>query len=407
MRLPLLRRRRTKVSRGQALIEMAVILPVLVLLLLLAIDFGRVFFGWVALNNAARIGANEAAKNPTPWAAGSTNDLFYERIARDLAAINCTIPDYDGDGDTNETNGHAELVEDLEAAGAPAVQPEWIENADDPADPHQVGDEVRVTLHCDFGFLTPLVGNIVGDPLTITATSTFMIFGGEINGIPVPPDPVPAGCIGTDLEVPNLVGMTVQQARDAWTGAGFTGSFTPSTGSADNIVTAQVTSPSASPGDCLVYTASVSVSHKVPDDCADDETLVPLMIGLTVQQARSAWTGAGFTGGFVPLTGSDTNVVDDFTITPDNVPEGECALLTSQVNVSHSSGPVPPGQCTMPQLLGMQAVPNGQSAYTTAGFTGTFNYSPNQPTWLVNSQDLVGGQPYACTANVSVQVKKP
>jgi hypothetical protein len=406
MKVPLPSRYCGDRTRGQALVEMAIILPVLVLLLLLAIDFGRVFFGWVALNNAARIGANEVAKNPTPWAAGDTNELFYERMARDLMAANCAIPDYDGDGQTNENDGHDELIDDLEAASAPTVQPVFIENADDATDPYEVGDEVRVTLDCDFGFLTPLVGNIVGDPLTISATSTFMIFGGEIAGVPVPVDPVPAGCIGTDLEVPNLVKMTVQQARDAWTSLGFTGSFTPSTGSDDNIVTGQTTSPTASVGSCLLFTASVSVSHKVPDECDDDETLVPLMIGGTVQQARSAWTGAGFTGGFTPLTGSNTDSVDGFTITPDNVPEGECALLTSQINVDHTAGPPAPGECEMPQLLGL-SVSAAQSAYTTEGFKGTFSYSPNQSTWLVESQDLVGGQNYACTANVKVSVKKP
>ena len=58
MKLPHFRRHREQRTRGQALVEMAVMLPILLLLLLLAIDVGRVFFGWVALNNAARIAAN-------------------------------------------------------------------------------------------------------------------------------------------------------------------------------------------------------------------------------------------------------------------------------------------------------------------------------------------------------------
>ena len=39
-------------------------LPILALLLVMAVDFGRVFFGWVALQNAARIGADYAASGP-------------------------------------------------------------------------------------------------------------------------------------------------------------------------------------------------------------------------------------------------------------------------------------------------------------------------------------------------------
>jgi Flp pilus assembly protein TadG len=42
-----------RISRGQALVETALILPVLLMLLLLAIDLGRVFFFTIDLRNAA------------------------------------------------------------------------------------------------------------------------------------------------------------------------------------------------------------------------------------------------------------------------------------------------------------------------------------------------------------------
>ena len=42
---------------GQALVEFALLAPVLLLLMLLAVDFGRLFFSYVAVNNAAREGA--------------------------------------------------------------------------------------------------------------------------------------------------------------------------------------------------------------------------------------------------------------------------------------------------------------------------------------------------------------
>lgn len=394
MKLPFVRRRR-HASRGQALVEFALILPILVLLLLLALDFGRVFFGWIALNNASRIGANEAARFPTPWADGDpmdASDPYYQRMIADMQSMNCDA-DSDNDGDIDEN--------DLPA-------PVFIERAGSSTNPYEVGDQVSVTLHCDFGFLTPLVGSIVGDPLNITATTTFMVFGGEINGIPIPPEPVPAGCIGTDKTVPNLVGLTVGDARAAWTSAGFTGTFNPASAPDANIVLTQTTSPSAAVGGCLLYTGSVTVTHKVPDACANNEALVPQLVttpAMTVAQARTAWTGAGFSGGFTPLTGSDSDVVTGMTVSPTNVAPTGCALLTSGVNVAHSATPPPPGQCTMPQILGMVAVPDAKSAYTGAGFTGTFSYSPNKPAWYVHTQNLVGGQTYACTANLTVQVQ--
>jgi Flp pilus assembly protein TadG len=394
MKLPF--RRRRAVSRGQALVEMAIILPVLVLLLLLAVDFGRVFFGWVALNNVTRIGANEAARFPQPWEDGTAQDAsdpYYQRMIADMQAMNCDA-DFDDDGDVDEND---------------LPDPVFTDRADDTTNPYEVGDEVSVTLQCDFGLLTPLVGALVGDPLSISATSTFLVFGGEINGIPVVVDPAPAGCIGTDLEVPDLTtGITVAEARAIWTGAGFSGSFSPSTGADNNIVLTQTTSPSSIPGDCRVYTTAVTVTHKVPDACTPTEAIVPQLVqvpAITVAQARTTWTGAGFSGGFTPLTGSDTDTVTAQAVTP-NVPAGQCAPLTAQVNVTHVGTPPPPSQCTMPQTLGLMAVPNARNAYTNAGFTGTFSYSPNKPSWYVHTQNLVGGQSYACTASLSVQVQK-
>ncbi|MGH2463352.1 MAG: TadE/TadG family type IV pilus assembly protein, partial [Candidatus Limnocylindria bacterium] len=49
-------RRLPRPTRGQGLVEFAIILPFLMLVLLMAVDFGRVFFGWVGLANASRIG---------------------------------------------------------------------------------------------------------------------------------------------------------------------------------------------------------------------------------------------------------------------------------------------------------------------------------------------------------------
>ena len=48
---------------GSALVEMAVCLPVLLLLLFGSIDFGRVFYTAMELNNAARAGAQYGAYN--------------------------------------------------------------------------------------------------------------------------------------------------------------------------------------------------------------------------------------------------------------------------------------------------------------------------------------------------------
>ena len=54
-------------SRGQSMVEFALVLPVLLVLLMIATDFGRAYLGWVNLNRAAREAANYAAQNPRGW----------------------------------------------------------------------------------------------------------------------------------------------------------------------------------------------------------------------------------------------------------------------------------------------------------------------------------------------------
>jgi hypothetical protein len=56
-------RRRTS-CRGQALVEFALVLSVVVMVLLLAIDLGRVYFAFVGVRNAAREAAIYGGYNP-------------------------------------------------------------------------------------------------------------------------------------------------------------------------------------------------------------------------------------------------------------------------------------------------------------------------------------------------------
>jgi Flp pilus assembly protein TadG len=52
-------------ASGQGLVELALALPVLILLLLGAADFGRLFYTWIAVNNAARAGAQYGSQTLT------------------------------------------------------------------------------------------------------------------------------------------------------------------------------------------------------------------------------------------------------------------------------------------------------------------------------------------------------
>ncbi len=54
-----------KNQRGQAMVEMALILPILILLIFGIIEFGRIFASYLMVNNAAREGARYAAVGAT------------------------------------------------------------------------------------------------------------------------------------------------------------------------------------------------------------------------------------------------------------------------------------------------------------------------------------------------------
>ena len=372
------------ISRGQAMVEFALVLPILALLLVLTVDLGRVFFGWVGLQNAARIAANAAASNPDAWnppgEIGGQN-AYRLAVLNDLRALNCERP-----------GGGAWTLAAIPTPTFTSMPTGFS------ADAYEVGDHAEVTITCDFGLITPLAGALVGQPLTIRATAQFMVRGGEINGIPIGPAPPPTSCV--DKVVPNLVGLSVSAARTAWSNAGFTGAFNPATGSDTDVVSSQTTTPSSVPNDCLVATASVIVAHGAASTCSGTEIEVPALTGLSLTQARSAWTGSGFNPGtFSPATGNDTNLVTGQTTSPSSVP-GECREPDTTVTVTHAAPPPP--QCPMPQLLGKK-VNIGQSDFTTAGFTGTYSVTrPPNGNYDITSQSLVGGQQYACSSGVTV-----
>jgi Flp pilus assembly protein TadG len=51
-------------ERGQSLVETAVVLPILLLLVVAIVDFGRAFDAYIILTNAAREGARFGSTNP-------------------------------------------------------------------------------------------------------------------------------------------------------------------------------------------------------------------------------------------------------------------------------------------------------------------------------------------------------
>jgi hypothetical protein len=153
------------------------------LLVLMAVDFGRLFQATVTLNNAARIAANYASNHPYAWDAISSptdaeqqNDYTNE-IQREISGIGCTFGTQKG--------------------------PEFPQNN------LSLGSTAKVDLQCDFVPLTPLISLITGKPVTIGASAVFPIR----TGVPGVNPPVPP-CFNRTI-VPNVVGLTHLQADAA------------------------------------------------------------------------------------------------------------------------------------------------------------------------------------------------
>lgn len=201
--------------RGQSLVEFAISAPVVLLMVLFGVDFGRVFLGWVSLNNAVRVAANFAAINPTAWTAPGNPAVVteYERlITAEATGINCTLPG----------------------------------TLPDPSFPNgtDVGSPAVVAITCQFSLITPLISGILGSAIDVSASSSFPVRSGAIAGTgsgggPLPsigpvlpsvaptpssaPTPSPAPTPVPMCTVPNLKNKDSSVAIGAyWVPAGFT-----------------------------------------------------------------------------------------------------------------------------------------------------------------------------------------
>jgi Flp pilus assembly protein TadG len=124
-------------ARGQSIVELALILPIMLLLLATAADLGRVFHTRIVISNAARAGALEAGRHPTSYQNGAPCDANTNRV---LCAI---------------------LAESDNSLLT--VTPSDVEVTCDP-DPctEALGSVIRVRVEGQFTLLTPFLGTFFG-----------------------------------------------------------------------------------------------------------------------------------------------------------------------------------------------------------------------------------------------------
>jgi Flp pilus assembly protein TadG len=123
-----------RTTRGQALAEFAIVLPIFILLLFALFDLGRVVFGYNSITNAAREGARMAIVNQ------------------------------DFDTITERVEGQTFVVEPTTSVTF------WDAQDDAVCSTVETGCIAIITVTTEVEMMTPVIGDIIG-PLTLTAES--------------------------------------------------------------------------------------------------------------------------------------------------------------------------------------------------------------------------------------------
>lgn len=123
-------------SKGQAAVETALVLPIILMIFFIIIEFGRIFNAYMIINNASREGAREAALGRT-----------YSQVETRIDNISSTL-------------------------GTVGIN---IDKLTDSVDNREQGESVTVTVSHDLTLITPIIGPLISgseDSNTINISST-------------------------------------------------------------------------------------------------------------------------------------------------------------------------------------------------------------------------------------------
>jgi Flp pilus assembly protein TadG len=153
-------RMRREERRGQALVEFALVFPILVLILLGIFEVGRLVFAYNTLGNAAREGARVAAVNQIEESPDCTNNR---------PIVNPSTPHWSIKqcaADKAISLGLTDADVDVQYSPPPGVT--WT------CSTLRVGCLATVTVEHEYRAVTPIIGDILG-PIGLEAVSEMPI----------------------------------------------------------------------------------------------------------------------------------------------------------------------------------------------------------------------------------------
>jgi hypothetical protein len=146
-----IRSRRKKGEKGQALVEFALLVPIFFILMFTIVDFGMGFYSWITVTNSAREGARIGAVHPPLNVPSSPcfGKASLEQCIEDRVLETAGLPDQDTKMDVFVTNAEG-----------------------------QSGQSVVVKVDYGYDLITPLAGllqfatgNTIGPTLNLSSTA--------------------------------------------------------------------------------------------------------------------------------------------------------------------------------------------------------------------------------------------
>ena len=415
--------RRRERTRGQSVVEFALVVPILLLLTLTAIDFGRVFLGWINLQQMTRLAANEAAEHASVWAvpgdATGEKARYQAKVKNDARLINCVLPN--------------PLPEPILGAGT------------------ELGAPVTVAFSCQFNIITPVISNIIGNPVLVSAETTYPVKEGVVatvpgGGAPIIPLPVakftgsPQSGWGPSLQVTFTNESTGGPTSQFWdfdvTPRGGTGSGTVSPPTATTAGNQTVTyGCTGTAGQFCTFSVQLQVANAGGSNTAAKATYITVTVPPDAPAPIAEFTGTPRSGvepqtvtfSFVDLRGGSvtyTNYQWDFDNNGTFDATGQNtthAYLTDgaydvRLKVTDSTGAtnelikkayivITNKICTVPDF-GNTRTNQAQAKWAAAGFTTSVLFDPGPNNYKIVTQSITGGtidpQPGGCAATITV-----
>lgn len=147
-------------SRGQSMVEFALILPVMLFLMAIAVDFGRLFYAYIAVENAAKEGALFGSRSP---------------LCVDSSNVACPDP-------INVLWRVENEASNLQSGGTSLLNTQITCRAPNgtlrqPINDCVNGDTYIVAVTYDFGLITPILSSVLGSGMTLASTSEARVIG--------------------------------------------------------------------------------------------------------------------------------------------------------------------------------------------------------------------------------------